>query len=197
MKCRRHHDAERHDLRRFVTGHDFSRATAQSNQWAFTGCPPKSLLSDTAIFASLIYQCGIRGDDQKQTAMFSSITLAQRVQSDHPERLPRSTLLMILYSIRSERQLMEQLQYNLLFRWFVGLEMNDAVWDVTVFTKNRERLLEGTISQQLLESALLEERTHDLLSGEHFTLDGTFTWGLSAACLGPAESSFPIPCENA
>ena len=125
------------------------------------------------------------GDDQKQTAMFSYLTLAQRIPMDHParqmralvdralarmdgeleklysdtgrpsiapERLLRATLSMVLYSIRGERQLMEQMNYNLLFRWFppqrrrpvaggpefVGLEMDDAVWDVTVFTKNRE-----------------------------------------------------------
>ena len=60
-----------------------------------------------------------------------------------PERLLRAQLLMVLYSIRSERQLMEQLDYNLLFRWFVGLEMDDAVWDMTVFTKNREHLIAG------------------------------------------------------
>jgi transposase len=62
---------------------------------------------------------------------------------------------VVLYSIRRERQLMEQMNYNLLFRWFVGLEMDDAVWDVTVFTKNRERLIEGAVSQQLLELVLI------------------------------------------
>jgi transposase len=90
-----------------------------------------------------------------------------------PERLLRAQLLMILYSIRSERQLMEQLDYNLLFRWFVGLEMDDAVWDVTVFTKNRERLIEGEASQKLLMAVLDQARKHDLLSEEHFTVDAT------------------------
>ena len=75
-----------------------------------------------------------------------------------PERLLRASLLMVLYSIRSERQLMEQLNYNLLFRWFVGLEMDDPVWDVTVFTKNRERLIQGAVSQRLLEAVLVEAR---------------------------------------
>ena len=74
-----------------------------------------------------------------------------------PERLLRAgLLLMVLYSVRSERQLMEQLNYNLLFRWFVGLEMDDQVWDVTVFTKNRERLIEGEVSQRLLAAVLAE-----------------------------------------
>ena len=81
-----------------------------------------------------------------------------------PERLLRAQLLMILYSIRSERQLMEQLDYNLLFRWFVGLEMDDPVWDVTVFTKNRERLISGEASQQLLVAVLEQAREHRLLS---------------------------------
>lgn len=98
-----------------------------------------------------------------------------------PERLLRATLLMILYSIRSERQLMEQMNYNLLFRWFVGLEMDDAVWDVTVLTKNRERLIAGAISQQLLESVLVEAREHELLSEEHFTVDGTLIQAWAAA----------------
>jgi transposase len=90
-----------------------------------------------------------------------------------PERLLRAQLLMVLYSIRSERQLMEQLNYNLLFRWFVGLEMDDPVWDVTVFTKNRERLIAGAASQQLLLAVLEEAQSAELLSEEHFTVDGT------------------------
>ncbi len=98
-----------------------------------------------------------------------------------PERLLRATLLMVLYSIRSERQLMEQMNYNLLFRWFVGLEMDDPVWDVTVFTKNRERLIAGAVSQQLLEAVLVEAREHDLLSEEHFTVDGTLIQAWAAA----------------
>jgi len=98
-----------------------------------------------------------------------------------PERLLRATLLMVLYSIRSERQLMEQMNYNLLFRWFVGLEMDDAVWDVTVFTKNRERLIAGAVSQQLLDAVLAEARAHELLSEEHFTVDGTRIQAWAAA----------------
>jgi transposase len=90
-----------------------------------------------------------------------------------PERLLGAQLLMVLYSIRSERQLMEQLNYNLLYRWFVGLEMDDPVWDATVFTKNRERLIAGETSQQLLLAVLEEAREHGLLSEEHFTVDGT------------------------
>lgn len=90
-----------------------------------------------------------------------------------PERLLRAQLLMVLYSVRSERQLMEQLNYNLLFRWFVGMEIDDPVWDVTVFTKNRERLIAGEASQKLLLAVLEEAGKHKLLSEEHFTVDGT------------------------
>ena len=90
-----------------------------------------------------------------------------------PERLLRAQLLMVLYSITSERRLMEQLNYNLLFRWFVGLEMDDAVWDATVFSKNRERLIEADISQELLLAVVEQARGAQLLSEEHFTVDGT------------------------
>jgi len=90
-----------------------------------------------------------------------------------PERLLRALLLQVLYSIRSERMLMEQLDYNLLFRWFVGLTMDDPVWDATVFTKNRERLLRGDIHQLFFDQVLAQARDRSLLSDEHFTVDGT------------------------
>jgi transposase len=90
-----------------------------------------------------------------------------------PEQLLRALLLQVLYSIRSERMLMEQLEYNLLFRWFVGLEMDDRVWDVTVFTKNRNRLLEGEIADRFFQAVLEQAREAGLLSDEHFTVDGT------------------------
>jgi transposase len=90
-----------------------------------------------------------------------------------PEKLLRAQLLQILYTIRSERLLMEQLDYNLLFRWFVGLRMDDVVWDATVFTKNRERLLAGDVARALLEQVVAEARARHLLSSEHFSVDGT------------------------
>jgi transposase len=90
-----------------------------------------------------------------------------------PEKLLRALLLQVLYTIRSERQLMEQLDYNLLYRWFVGLNMDDAMWDVTVFTKNRERLLKGDIARVFLRKVVEQARAQDLLSEEHFTVDGT------------------------
>jgi transposase len=90
-----------------------------------------------------------------------------------PEKLLRALLIQILYSVRSERLLMEQLDYNLLFRWFVGLEMDDPVWDATVFTKNRERLLGGDVAGAFFEKVADEARRRGLLSDEHFTVDGT------------------------
>ena len=89
-----------------------------------------------------------------------------------PEKLLRALLLQVLYTIRSERLLMEQLDYNLLFRWFVGLNLDDPVWDATVFTKNRERLLAGAIAEAFFERVLAQARRQGLLSDEHFTVDG-------------------------
>jgi transposase len=90
-----------------------------------------------------------------------------------PEKLVRALLLMILYSVRSERQLMEQINYNMLFRWFVGLTMDDEVWDATVFTKNRERLMQGGVAERFFDAVLAQARAGNLLSEEHFTVDGT------------------------
>lgn len=90
-----------------------------------------------------------------------------------PEKLLHALLLQVLYSIRSKRLLMEQLDYNLLFRWFVGLDLDAPVWDVTLFTKNRDRLLEGEIATAFFEQALAHANAHRLLSDEHFTIDGT------------------------
>ena len=90
-----------------------------------------------------------------------------------PERLLRALLLQVLYSIRSERLLMEQLEYNLLFRWFVGLGIDDRVWVPTVFTKNRDRLLEGEVAEAFFAEVLGQGREAGLLSSEHFTVDGT------------------------
>ncbi len=90
-----------------------------------------------------------------------------------PEHLLRALLLQVLYSVRSERQLVEQLDYNLLFRWFVGLGVDDPIWVPTVFTKNRDRLLAGDIAQRFFDAVLSEAHAAELLSTEHFTVDGT------------------------
>jgi transposase len=90
-----------------------------------------------------------------------------------PEKLLRALLLQVFFSVRSERMLMEQLDYNLLFRWFVGLSMDDDVWDATVFTKNRQRLLDGDIAQAFFAAVMKQAKGQGLLSSEHFTVDGT------------------------
>jgi transposase len=90
-----------------------------------------------------------------------------------PERLLRALLLQMLYTVRSERMLMEQLEYNLLFRWFVGLSANEPVWHPTVFTKNRDRLLDGAVAEEFFSLIVSQARRKRLLSDEHFTVDGT------------------------
>ena len=90
-----------------------------------------------------------------------------------PERLLRALLLQVLFSVRSERQLMEELEYNLLYRWFVGLGMDDPVWVPTTFTKNRDRLLEGEVAGAFFDAVLGQAEENRLLSSEHFSVDGT------------------------
>jgi transposase len=90
-----------------------------------------------------------------------------------PEKLLRALLLQAFFSVRSERQLMEQITYNMMFRWFVGLSMDAPVWDVTVFTKNRNRLLEGDIARTFLAAILVDPKVQSLLSDEHFSVEGT------------------------
>jgi transposase len=90
-----------------------------------------------------------------------------------PEKLLRALLLQAFYSLRSERQLMEQLDFNLLYRWFVGLGIDDAAWDATVFCKNRDRLLAGDVARRFLDAVLGHARVRGLLSDDHFSVDGT------------------------
>ena len=94
-------------------------------------------------------------------------------ESMPPERLMRAMLLQAFYSIRSERQLVERIDYDMLFRWFVGLGIEDAVWDATTFTKNRDRLLDGEVAGKLLAAVLSQDKVKRLLSSEHFSVDGT------------------------
>ncbi len=117
-----------------------------------------------------------------------------------PEKLLRALLLQAFYSVRSERQLMEQLDYNLLFRWFVGLAMDAPIWDVTVFTKNRERLLEGDVAAKFMAAVLAQPRVKRLLSDDHFSVDGTLieAWA-SMKSFRPKDGSDepPGPGRNA
>ena len=90
-----------------------------------------------------------------------------------PEKLLRAQLLQMLYSIRSERLLTEEIDYSMLFRWFVGLNLDEEVWDATTFTKNRDRLLEAEVAKEFLAQVVAQARSQGLTSDEHFTVDGT------------------------
>jgi transposase len=107
------------------------------------------------------------------SARLEELYSSQGRPSVAPERLLRALLLQMLFSVRSERRLMEELDYNLLFRWFVGMNMDEPVWDVTVFTKNRDRLLEGAVAELFFSAVLKQARGQELLSDDHFSVDGT------------------------
>jgi transposase len=104
---------------------------------------------------------------------FAELYAAEGRPSIAPERLLRALLLQAFYTIRSERQLMEQLHYNLLYRWFVGLGVDDPVWVPTVFTKNRDRLLDAEVARRFLAELLGHKEVRALLCDEHFSVDGT------------------------
>jgi transposase len=104
---------------------------------------------------------------------FSALYLRSGRPSIPPEKLLRAMLLQAFYSIRSERQLMERLEFDLLFRWFVGIGVDDAAWDHSTFSKNRERLLERDIAGKLLSAVMTQPRVKRLLSTDHFSADGT------------------------
>jgi transposase len=114
-----------------------------------------------------------------------------------PEKLLRAMLLQAFYSIRSERQLMERLEFDLLFRWFVGIGVDDAAWDHSVFSKNRERLLEGDIAAKLLSAVLAQPRVKRLLSTNHFSVDGTLieAWA-SMKSFKPKDGSDEPPADG-
>jgi transposase len=125
-------------------------------------------------------------------AEFDRLYSAEGRPSIAPERLLRASLLQILFSVRSERQLMEQMQYNLLFRWFVGLGIDDPVWVPTVFTKNRDRLLTTDMSRKFLAAILAHREVAPLLSDEHFSVDGTLVkaWA-SMKSFQPKDEGMP------
>ena len=130
---------------------------------------------------------------------FDTIYSAFGRDSIAPEKLLRALLLQAFFSVRSERQLMEQLTYNMMFRWFVGLSMDAPVWDVTVFTKNRERLLRGDVARAFLAAILVDPKVEPLLSDEHFSVDGTLieAWA-SMKSFKPKDGSGepPAPGRN-
>src|SRR3954452_3543575 len=110
---------------------------------------------------------------ERLSPAFARIYAVSGRPSIPPEKLLRALLLQALFTVRSERQLMQQITYNMLFRWFVGLAMDAPVWDVTVFTKNRDRLLERDIARGFLTAVLADPQVKPLLSAEHFSVDGT------------------------
>ena len=113
-----------------------------------------------------------------------------------PERLIRASLLQMLYSIRSERQLMEQMDYNLMFRWFVGLGIDDPVWVPTVFTKNRDRLLTTDMSRKVMAAILAHPEVRPLLSDEHFSVDGTLVKAWASMKSFQQKDSAPPPHDD-
>src|ERR671932_2376919 len=115
-----------------------------------------------------------------------------------PEMLLRAMLLQAFYSIRSERQLMERLEFDLLFRWFVGLGVDDPVWDHSTFSKNRDRLLEGAVAARLLSAILAQPRVKRLLSSEHFSVDGTLVdaWASMKSLRPKHEPHDPAPPDG-
>jgi transposase len=134
---------------------------------------------------------------REMSGEFSRMYSSMGRPSIPPERLLRASILQILYGIRSERMLMEQMDYNLLFRWFVGLNMDDPVWDPTTFTKNRDRFLWGEVSRKVLDRVLAQARREKLLSDEHFTVDGTLieAWA-SIKSVKPKDGSGQPPSEG-
>jgi transposase len=133
------------------------------------------------------------------SADFAALYAANGRPSIAPEKLLRALLLQAFFTVRSERQLMQQITYNMLFRWFIGLAMDAPVWDVTVFTKNRDRLLEGDIARRFLAALLADSQVTPLLSSEHFSVDGTLieAWA-SMKSFRPKDGSGepPAPGRN-
>ena len=126
-------------------------------------------------------------------AEFANLYSAFGRESIPPERLLRALLLQALFTIRSERQLMEQLDYNLLFRWFVGLGIDDPVWVATVFTKNRDRLLDADVAAKFMRELLAHKEVRKLLSDEHFSVDGTLieAWASMKSFQPKADAAAP------
>ena len=129
---------------------------------------------------------------------FAALYSTEGRPSIPPERLLRATLIQMLFSIRSERQLMEQMHYNLLFRWFVGLGIDDPVWVPTVFSKNRDRLLTAAIARRFLAAILADKAVAPLLSEEHFSVDGTLVeaWASMKSFQPKTENDSEPPADD-
>src|ERR1044071_5872952 len=110
---------------------------------------------------------------EKMSPLFDAMYSTTGRPSIPPEKLLRAQLIQMLYSVRSERLLMEEIDYSVLFRWFVGMNLDEPVWDVTVFTKNRDRLLDGDVAREFLCEVVKQAKEKNLTSDEHFTVDGT------------------------
>ena len=110
-----------------------------------------------------------------------------------PEKLLRAQLIQMLYSVRSERLLMEEIDYSVLYRWFVGMNLDEPVWDVTVFTKNRDRLLDGDVAREFLCEVVKQAQEKNLTSDEHFTVDGTLieAWASLKSFQGKDQKNMP------
>jgi transposase len=147
------------------------RGADQRNDTLFSYVRPDSRVPPNHPLRAIrrITDTALRSLSDRFDAMYSEIGRP----SIPPEKLLRALLLQAFYSIRSERQLMEQMDYNLLFRWFVGLSVDEPVWVPTVFSKNRERMLEGDIAAAFMDAVLNQDEVKALLSAEHFSVDGT------------------------
>src|SRR5271170_6621498 len=158
------------------------RSSAERVQWRMRGTDQQQ----THVFSYISPEQRVRSDHplrpirtmvdeilKQLSPQFNKMYAKVGRPSIPPEQLFRAQLLQMLYSVRSERLLMEEMDYNILFRWFVGLNLDDAVWDATVFTKNRDRLLEGEVAKEFLALVVEQARGQGWASDEHFTVDGT------------------------
>jgi transposase len=134
---------------------------------------------------------------EEMSPLFDALYATTGRPSIPPEKLLRAQLVQMLYSVRSERLLMEEIDYSVLFRWFVGMNMDEPVWDVTVFTKNRDRLLDGDVAREFLLQVVSQAQAQDLTSDEHFTVDGTLVeaWASLKSFQPKEQQDAPPPAD--
>lgn len=180
------------------------RSSAERVQWRMRGTDQQQ----THVFSYISPEQRVRSDHplrpirtmvdeilKQLSPQFSKMYAKVGRPSIPPEQLLRAQLLQMLYSVRSERLLMEEMDYNILFRWFVGLNLDDAVWDATVFTKNRDRLLEAEVAKEFLARVVGQARAKGWTSDEHFTVDGTLleAWASVKSFQPKEKKSSPPP----